>query len=153
MQVPASRTVDWDTWFYAPGVPPVTNEYDTSLASQAYDLAMKWHTCDVMGVGSEYGAYGKVPLRSEPWGVCLERVRWVTPQLRTMTHALIACWTRENGGNVYRVTVPVPPAGNGPAGASAADVEGWSSEQVGAVWTWPTVQPVASWDQLGQYSP
>ncbi len=55
MQVPASRTVDWDTWFYAPGMPPVTNEYDTSLASQAYDLAMKWHTCDVMGIGSEYG--------------------------------------------------------------------------------------------------
>jgi leukotriene-A4 hydrolase len=34
-------------------MPPVTNTYDTSLATAAYDLAMRWHTCDVMGVGSE----------------------------------------------------------------------------------------------------
>eukprot|EP00983_Pelagomonas_calceolata_P127458 1161404-Pelagomonas_calceolata.AAC.10 len=26
--------VDWDTWYYAPGNPPVTHSYDTSLSEQ-----------------------------------------------------------------------------------------------------------------------
>jgi leukotriene-A4 hydrolase len=50
---PLCSQVDWDTWFYAPGMPPVTNEYDTTLATKAYDLAKSWHTSDLMGVGSE----------------------------------------------------------------------------------------------------
>lgn len=68
----AIKQIDWQTWLYAPGMPPVQNNYDTSLAQAAYDLALKWHTCDVMGMG----------------------------------------------GNVE--------------GASAADIEGWSSNQLGA---------------------
>jgi len=48
---PAVQQVDWDTWYYAPGNPPVTHSYDTSLSEQAYALAMKWHTADVMGIG------------------------------------------------------------------------------------------------------
>ena len=44
--------VDWDTWYFAPGMPPVANVHDTSLADQAYELAKRWHTCDVMGIGS-----------------------------------------------------------------------------------------------------
>lgn len=43
--------IDWEAWYYAPGSPPVTHEYDTSLAEQAYALATKWHTADVMGIG------------------------------------------------------------------------------------------------------
>ena len=49
---PSSPQVDWDTWYFAPGMPPVANVYDTSLADQAYELAKRWHTCDVMGIGS-----------------------------------------------------------------------------------------------------
>ncbi|GLC43936.1 hypothetical protein PLESTB_000211500 [Pleodorina starrii] len=64
--VPASRSVDWDTWFFAPGMPPVTNSYDTSLAQQAYDLAMRWHTCDVMGIGSD-GPPGASPADVSGW--------------------------------------------------------------------------------------
>jgi len=45
--------VDWQTWYYKPGSPPVTHSYDTSLAEQAYALATKWHTADVMAIGSE----------------------------------------------------------------------------------------------------
>lgn len=51
--VHAVREVDWDAWYYGLGMPPVTNEYDDSLAQEAYDLAKKWHTCDVMGLGSD----------------------------------------------------------------------------------------------------
>ncbi|GFR49183.1 hypothetical protein Agub_g11207 [Astrephomene gubernaculifera] len=64
--VPASRTVDWDTWLYAPGPPPATNTYDTSLAQAAYDLASKWHTCDVIGLGSD-GPPGASPADVSGW--------------------------------------------------------------------------------------
>eukprot|EP00775_Hariotina_reticulata_P009872 gene9872-10030_t len=50
---PAVAAIDWDTWFYAPGMPPVKNSYDTSLATAAYDLAVKWHTADIMGIGAD----------------------------------------------------------------------------------------------------
>jgi leukotriene-A4 hydrolase len=45
--------IDWDTWLYKPGMPPVKIEYDESLAKKAYDLALKWHTSDILGVGSD----------------------------------------------------------------------------------------------------
>ncbi|GIL75506.1 hypothetical protein Vretifemale_5282 [Volvox reticuliferus] len=65
-KVPAAQDVDWNTWFFSPGMPPVTNTYDTSLAQQAYDLAMKWHTCDVMGIGSD-GPEGASPAVVAGW--------------------------------------------------------------------------------------
>ncbi|MEW5318023.1 MAG: hypothetical protein WDW38_009277 [Sanguina aurantia] len=56
----ALKTVDWDAWFYSPGMPPVLIEFDTSLADDAYKLAVDWHTCDVMGIG------GKAPAGCSP---------------------------------------------------------------------------------------
>jgi leukotriene-A4 hydrolase len=38
-------------WFTSRGMPPCDNTYDTSLAQAAFDLATRWHTCDVMGIG------------------------------------------------------------------------------------------------------
>lgn len=34
-------TIDWDTWFYAPGFPPKPN-FDTTLVDVAYKLADQW---------------------------------------------------------------------------------------------------------------
>lgn len=39
----ALNDVDWDSWFYAPGLPPKPN-FDTSLVDVCYDLASKWET-------------------------------------------------------------------------------------------------------------
>lgn len=33
--------IDWDWWFYTPGLPPKP-DFDTSLATQCYELAKKW---------------------------------------------------------------------------------------------------------------
>ena len=33
--------LEWDTWFYAPGLPPKPR-FDTSLADTVFDLAEKW---------------------------------------------------------------------------------------------------------------
>lgn len=35
--------LDWDTWFYKPGLPPKP-DFDTSLVQPAYELAGKWET-------------------------------------------------------------------------------------------------------------
>lgn len=35
-------TIDWEEWFYGTGMPPVTNNYDTSLANEAFSLAESW---------------------------------------------------------------------------------------------------------------
>ncbi len=45
--------IDWDTWFYKPGMPPVKLDYDESLAKKSYELAIQWHTSDILGVGSD----------------------------------------------------------------------------------------------------
>lgn len=35
--------LDWDTWFYSPGLPPKPH-FDTSLADVVYELARKWQS-------------------------------------------------------------------------------------------------------------
>lgn len=35
-------TIDWDTWLYKPGMPPVKPKFDTTLVDQCYALADKW---------------------------------------------------------------------------------------------------------------
>mmetsp|Transcript_12716 Transcript_12716/g.40178 ORF Transcript_12716/g.40178 Transcript_12716/m.40178 type:complete len:399 (+) Transcript_12716:211-1407(+) len=60
--------VDWDTWLYSPGMPPVENVYDTSMAEAAHKLALKWHTSDVFGRGgggAQREATDIVPFSSE----------------------------------------------------------------------------------------
>ncbi|KAI9345247.1 hypothetical protein BDR26DRAFT_856601 [Obelidium mucronatum] len=36
------NTVDWDTWFFASGMPPVENKFDQSLAEACKSLATRW---------------------------------------------------------------------------------------------------------------
>ncbi|KAK2145631.1 hypothetical protein LSH36_668g01034 [Paralvinella palmiformis] len=38
-------TVDWDTWFYKPGMPPIKPECDSSLADVCIKLATRWSQC------------------------------------------------------------------------------------------------------------
>ncbi len=33
--------VDWEAWFFAPGMPPVTNVFDNSLARDCEELAQR----------------------------------------------------------------------------------------------------------------
>ncbi|EGV66683.1 Leucyl aminopeptidase yscIV [Yamadazyma tenuis] len=41
--------INWDSWLYAPGMPPVKPDFDTTLADQCYQLAARWHTAIVEG--------------------------------------------------------------------------------------------------------
>ncbi|EPY50631.1 leukotriene A-4 hydrolase [Schizosaccharomyces cryophilus OY26] len=38
----ALDSIDWDAWYYAPGMPPVTPKFDTTLADNCYKLADVW---------------------------------------------------------------------------------------------------------------
>merc|ERR550519_2614745 len=42
----AVKTVDWDTWFYSPGMPTYKPHFDDSLARVCWDLAKKWQDWD-----------------------------------------------------------------------------------------------------------
>lgn len=77
MRAVAVSSIDWETWLHAPGMPPVKNSYDGSLATAAYDLAAAWHTADVMGIGADPPA-AAAPDNLKGWGtaqVCA-RVLW-----------------------------------------------------------------------------
>ncbi|GBL50970.1 leukotriene_A-4_hydrolase/aminopeptidase [Candidozyma auris] len=34
--------IDWESWLYKPGMPPVKPEFDTTMVDQCYNLADKW---------------------------------------------------------------------------------------------------------------
>ena len=36
------ESIDWDRWFYSPGLPPVIPKFNTKLADVAYSLADQW---------------------------------------------------------------------------------------------------------------
>jgi leukotriene-A4 hydrolase len=39
----ALESVDWDSWFYKPGLPPKP-DFDTSMVDKCYALAKKWES-------------------------------------------------------------------------------------------------------------
>ncbi|CAG9857794.1 unnamed protein product [Phyllotreta striolata] len=44
--IPAISSIDWETWLFSPGMPPVIPEYDTSLAIECDELLekfLKWN--------------------------------------------------------------------------------------------------------------
>jgi leukotriene-A4 hydrolase len=43
---------DAQAWLYSPGMPPVGNQFDATLMTEAAALADKWHFGDVMGLGT-----------------------------------------------------------------------------------------------------
>ena len=47
------KTLDWDTWFYAPGFPPKP-DFDTSLADSCYALASKWENLNSNPGGADF---------------------------------------------------------------------------------------------------
>ncbi|KSA02232.1 uncharacterized protein AC631_02050 [Debaryomyces fabryi] len=42
-------SIDWNTWLYMPGMPPVKPKFDSTLVDQCYNLADKWYNAIVKG--------------------------------------------------------------------------------------------------------
>jgi hypothetical protein len=36
------QEVDWNTWFYSTGMPPIENHFDDELSKRSKHLAWKW---------------------------------------------------------------------------------------------------------------
>eukprot|EP00884_Botryococcus_braunii_P019549 jgi/Botrbrau1/6278/Bobra.0129s0023.1 len=95
--VDAVKGIDWDTWFYKPGLPPVKNDYDSELAQAAYQLASRWHQADLMGMGiSSKASSSFSPSDIEGWStdqllaflIKLEELRAPQPFHPSTTRAL-----------------------------------------------------------------
>lgn len=97
--VTAVRDIDWQTWFFGLGMPPDVNHYDSSLAQAPYKLAERWHTCDVMGLGSP-GPEGASLSDISGWSSAqivafltrLGQLRSLTPLHPTTTRAMNALY-------------------------------------------------------------
>eukprot|EP00798_Chlamydomonas_sp_ICE-L_P016616 gene16616-22859_t len=118
--VPEAQKVDFDSWFYSTGMPPATNTYDTSLAQAAYELAKQWHTCDVMGLGAEFGPKRASSKDVEGWSseqlvTFLDKLleyRSLTPMHATTTKCLAKMYNLYSYQNAeircafYRLAIP-----------------------------------------------
>eukprot|EP01126_Amoeba_proteus_P003785 TRINITY_DN1126_c0_g1_i7.p1 TRINITY_DN1126_c0_g1~~TRINITY_DN1126_c0_g1_i7.p1 ORF type:complete len:337 (-),score=63.19 TRINITY_DN1126_c0_g1_i7:212-1222(-) len=49
------QSVDWDSWLFGPGMPPVENKFDNSLYLQCQQLVQKWLAGTVNGVDGTEG--------------------------------------------------------------------------------------------------
>jgi len=98
--------IDWEAWYYSRGMPPVENVYDTSLATVAYDLARKWHTSDLMGIGS-CGPKDASSQDVEGWSASqligflkkLKEMRGMKPLHKSITRKLNECYGFDSSRN------------------------------------------------------
>jgi leukotriene-A4 hydrolase len=35
-------SIDWNAWFYSPGMPPIQNKFNDILSKKSVDLASRW---------------------------------------------------------------------------------------------------------------
>ena len=40
------KEIDWDTWLYGTGMPPIKPDWDDSLAKPCYNLSARWQQWD-----------------------------------------------------------------------------------------------------------
>ncbi|KAK6607551.1 leukotriene a4 hydrolase [Botrytis cinerea] len=91
----ALESVDWDSWFYKPGLPPKP-EFDTSLVDKCYALAKKWESKD----------YTPSPSDIEGWAanqvvVFLQQVQlFTTPLTPVQSQAMGKAYNLVNTKNV-----------------------------------------------------
>ena len=64
------RSIDWEAWFYHPGMPPVIPELDRTLANDAERLAEFWVAGNVKGRIPPSLPNDELPLKSTPQIVC-----------------------------------------------------------------------------------
>lgn len=86
------KSVDWDTWFYAPGYPPKP-DFDTSMVDVCYELADKWQALDTGDSKFKPAASDISSWTANQSVVFLEKIQtWKTP----LSPALV-----EKMGEVY----------------------------------------------------
>lgn len=89
----ALAKVDWDTWFYKPGLPPKP-EFDTRLVDVCYALAEKWTAFTTGDGGREVGKFEPEKKDIEGWManqvvVFLERIQdFKKPLTKKAVHSM-----------------------------------------------------------------
>ncbi|KAL8783944.1 MAG: hypothetical protein Q9213_004274 [Squamulea squamosa] len=96
--------VDWDTWFYKPGLPPKP-DFDTSMVDTCYALADKWKTFD-----PNQGGFKPNPKDIETWManqtvVFLERIQdFSQPLSKEAVHTMGQTYSFTTSKNVEIVS-------------------------------------------------
>ncbi|KUJ15952.1 putative leukotriene A-4 hydrolase like protein [Mollisia scopiformis] len=91
----ALEEVDWNSWFYKPGLPPKP-KFDTSMADVCYALADKWETKDYSPSASDIKGW-----TSNQVVVFLEKIQsWKTPLAATQSQAMGKTYSFATSKNV-----------------------------------------------------
>jgi len=91
----ALKSVDWDTWFYKPGLPPKP-KFDTSMVDKCYALAKKWDSDTFNPSPTDISAWTANQLV-----VFLEQIQQrTTPLSASQSHALGAAYALATSRNV-----------------------------------------------------
>ncbi|CAB4380433.1 unnamed protein product [Rhizophagus irregularis] len=67
-------TIDWKGWLNSPGMPPVKNEFDQTLAKACNELAKRWNSANSKGQFEEFSTSDIENFTSEQKIVFLERI-------------------------------------------------------------------------------
>lgn len=89
----ALQSVDWDTWFFAPGMPPKP-DFDTSMVDKCYALADRWESFTSPAAHAKARAFEPAPSDIADWTanqivVFLERVQGFKTPLPPAKSALL----------------------------------------------------------------
>ncbi|CAD6445551.1 58725890-8063-44e0-982e-43cedfd9ca4c [Sclerotinia trifoliorum] len=91
----ALESVDWDSWFYKPGLPPKP-EFDTSLVDKCYALAKKWESKDFVPSPSDIEGWS-----ANQVVVFLQQVQlFTTPLTPSQSQAMGKAYSLVNTQNV-----------------------------------------------------
>ncbi|KAF7870585.1 hypothetical protein EAF04_004329 [Stromatinia cepivora] len=91
----ALESVDWDSWFYKPGLPPKP-EFDTSLVDKCYALARKWESKDFVPSPSDIEGWS-----ANQVVVFLQQVQlFTTPLTPSQSQAMGKAYSLVNTHNV-----------------------------------------------------
>lgn len=112
-------------------MPPVKHDYDSSLGQAAEELARRWHTCDVMGVGSN-GPLGAAAADLDGWGaeqITFFLVRHTLPAVVATLWPAVACCLQA-ADEVYTVCIltlhSAPWASHGPRRKQSVILQAWA---------------------------
>ncbi|KIJ45222.1 hypothetical protein M422DRAFT_59984 [Sphaerobolus stellatus SS14] len=100
-KVKALDTIDWQAWFYGEGTElPVTLEYDTTLANQAYNLAAEWDASRKHDISTlKFSPKDLIDFNGNQIVVFLERLQSTTPLPATHIHRLGEVYSFNNSTN------------------------------------------------------
>ncbi|OLL25450.1 Leukotriene A-4 hydrolase [Neolecta irregularis DAH-3] len=123
-------SIDWHTWFYGTGMPPVQPAFDTSLAQVAYTLAGRWSHARI----EEDGIFSDDDIKDWTSGqkiVFLERLSDIDPLPHKLVQLLDTTYGLSKSKNTEIISRYFGIAMKAKYGPSYKEVVGWLDGGIG----------------------